>query len=326
MAYECRIERHSVSPEGSELLSIVWRFPRRVLAEAKTHRTLPDGASVEVTWDATEDDMSKNSSSSRAIPFERLVKDVLDEPFRPAWTVAQRGMQGDYVTDGDVLTQADAIWHEALGNCAWYAQRLHRLGLHKQDCNRILEPFAWVTQIVTATRRSWNNYWSLRCHHAADPNIRTLARLSYLKALQSRPVPLTYGQWHLPFVPLDEQMAFRFEANAPTPLPPLIHKSIARCAWVSYDRPDRAAAEEDYERVVAKLLSERPVHASPAEAQATPLSRATAFAMPQLKSNLDGWLQARKLIAFERNDSFEPTEEELNEYRADLKARGVSLD
>ena len=60
---------HSLSPQGDELISVLCTFPRIILAEVNTHRML-----------------SKNTSSSRAIPFHKMVKAVQENPFIPiAW-------------------------------------------------------------------------------------------------------------------------------------------------------------------------------------------------------------------------------------------------
>jgi p-aminobenzoyl-glutamate transporter AbgT len=50
---------HSLSPQGDELISVLCTFPRIILAEVNTHRML-----------------SKNTSSSRAIPFNKTVEAV----------------------------------------------------------------------------------------------------------------------------------------------------------------------------------------------------------------------------------------------------------
>ena len=48
---------HSLSPQGDELLTVEIILPRIILAELNTHRML-----------------SKNSASSRAIPFKKMVE------------------------------------------------------------------------------------------------------------------------------------------------------------------------------------------------------------------------------------------------------------
>ena len=59
----------SLSPQGDRLTSVLVTFPRIILSEINTHRML-----------------SKNTSSSRAIPFKKMVEAVQNDPFIPfAW-------------------------------------------------------------------------------------------------------------------------------------------------------------------------------------------------------------------------------------------------
>ena len=59
----------SVNQQGDRLTSLLITFPRILLSEINTHRML-----------------SKNTSSSRAIPFKKMVEAVQENPFIPiAW-------------------------------------------------------------------------------------------------------------------------------------------------------------------------------------------------------------------------------------------------
>src|ERR1035437_3905890 len=73
---------------GNRITTMVVTFPRYILAELNTHRMF-----------------SKNSASSRAIPFERLLKSVEENPFIPiAWMKDHKGMQGTEYFTTDVET------------------------------------------------------------------------------------------------------------------------------------------------------------------------------------------------------------------------------
>ena len=66
---KAKIVADSLSPQGDRLISVLCTFPRIILAEVNTHRML-----------------SKNTSSSRAIPFKKMVEAVQNNPFIPiAW-------------------------------------------------------------------------------------------------------------------------------------------------------------------------------------------------------------------------------------------------
>lgn len=300
------------------------RFPRVVLAEAVTHRKLRDTfGEFEILHADRQagEDMSKNSASSRAIPVEKMIQAVLDDPFVPErFGKAGKGMQASGVLEGAEHTDAKNRWLDALYNAAAVARDMASIGVAKQDANRLLEPFAWITQVVTADLEGWSNWWALRCHHAADWKIQKIARMSYLdyrKSIRGALV-LRFGQWHLPFVPADKALEFVWVPDvsrkyAPNEFPPLVRASAARCAWISYANHDREATQEAADRTFNRLFADPPIHASPLEHQGTPMT-----SVPQawvrdagLRSNLKGWLQARKLIAAEAVTRYEPSDEEI---------------
>lgn len=325
--YSVRVERYSISPLNVPAVTWVVRYPRRVLAEVVTHRTFSD---VWGEWDvscterATTKDISKNSASSRAIPFERMVKSVKEDPFVPRWTANARGMQGAHVDDPAAIEAGNAAWDAAMHDMIARAEQLHALGFHKQDCNRLLEPFAWITQVLTATGPSIANFFALRTHHAADPHFRTIARMMYLAMADSTPTPLDYGQWHLPFVPFEQWVGYTWtpdligRGHHMGRLPDLIRHSAARCAWVSYENHDKDGTPEAMDRTFDRLLADVPVHASPVEHQLSPMHPTWAASYPNLQSNCKGWLQARKLIPMESITQFAPDTEEVARWREEV--------
>lgn len=320
MAYYCRVERDSISPADDRLTTFVVTYPRIVLAESLTHRANAD------TWGdsyvcerTTTPDISKNSASSRAIPFAKMCEAVQRDPYMPEWTMSQKGMQGGTATES-VKIAADVDWRWAMDRMCEAATYIHSYGVHKQDCNRLLEPFAWVTQVVTSS--AWDNFFSLRCHHMAHPALRKIARMMYLSRCDSIPTPLGYDRWHLPFVPDGDQDEFRYTpgfiiapADAPALVPEPIRRSAARCAWVSYENHDRDASDDAVSRTFQRLFADVPGHFSPLEHQATPMRPGLVQTRPELRSNLSGWLQARKLIATECVRDYRPSDEEVASWR-----------
>lgn len=323
--FACRVERHSISPRGREMFSAVIRFPRVMLAEAITHRTISESwgeCEVACTERATTIDLSKNSASSRAIPFPRMLASVMADPYIPPWTMNQKGMQGATAEDEAVINKATKKWLEALTFNANAAQYIFDLGIHKQDANRLLEPWGWVTQIVTADDIAWNNFFALRCHEAAYPSFRTIARMLYLAKRRSKPTPLDYGQWHLPFVPEAEALKLRWvpEPKAWTtdlPLPDLVRHSAARCAWISYENHDKDGSAEAMDRTFATLIGGFPKHASPIEHQGTPMHLTWEASYPELRSNIRGWVQGRKLVRMENVEQFCHPEDEVRRWGID---------
>ena len=139
----------SISPQGHRITSFVLTYPRFIHSELMTHRLF-----------------SRNSASSRAIPFEKMVKMVEEDPFIPiAWQKDHKGMQGtEYITDENDFGAVRCCiedWLEARDNAINMAHSLHSLDVTKQLCNRILEPFMWHTVLVTATE--FDNFFELRC-------------------------------------------------------------------------------------------------------------------------------------------------------------------
>jgi thymidylate synthase ThyX len=74
--YEARIVADSTNAKGNRLTTMVVVFPRIVLAEFNTHRVF-----------------SRNSASSRAIPVEKMIAMVEEQPYVPEeWGSNQKGM------------------------------------------------------------------------------------------------------------------------------------------------------------------------------------------------------------------------------------------
>lgn len=142
----------SKAPSGDRLTTMLVTFPRFILAELNTHRML-----------------SKNSASSRAIPFNTMVKSVQDNPFIPiAWQKEHKGMQGStYITNEEEIAINIRDWHRAKIDAIRNAEILTNSGVTKQLSNRLLEPFMWHTVLITATE--WENFFNLRCPQYITP-------------------------------------------------------------------------------------------------------------------------------------------------------------
>lgn len=129
----------------NRITTMVVTFPRIILAEFNTHRMF-----------------SRNSASSRAIPFEKMVKSVEENPFIPiAWQKDHKGMQGVEYLDKQYSFECTQRWLIARDNAIKETNYLSGYKATKQLCNRLLEPFMWHTVIVTATE--WENFFALRC-------------------------------------------------------------------------------------------------------------------------------------------------------------------
>ena len=136
----------SLSPQGKRLSTLEVVMPRYILAEFNTHRML-----------------SKNSASSRAIPFNKMVKEVQERPFVPyAWQKEHKGMQGtEYFIDKIDLQALEQNWLLARDRAVQTASWLNEGKLTKQLCNRLLEPFMYHKVLVSGTE--FENFFKLRC-------------------------------------------------------------------------------------------------------------------------------------------------------------------
>ena len=145
---KAEIVAHSINEQGDELISVMATFPRFILAEVNTHRML-----------------SKNTSSSRAIPFNKMVETIENNPFIPiAWQKSHSGMQGtEYITDAIEIQGKNLMWLAGRDRAIKTAKDLHEADVTKQLANRLLEPFMWTTMLITGPKSGWDNFFHLRC-------------------------------------------------------------------------------------------------------------------------------------------------------------------
>jgi thymidylate synthase ThyX len=260
-----RVIEDSISQAGVRLTTLQLRYPRFIHAEFMTHRVF-----------------SRNASSSRAIPVAKMIEQVRTNPAMPVhWGKNQAGMQASAEMEGQQLETMMRAWQQAAREAAATAEFMEKHGLHKQVANRILEPFQFISVIVTATE--WDNFFDLRAHPDAQPEIQALAVLMKIAMDKSTPKMLAQGVWHLPYVLEDERE--KLDLNT------LLKASAARCARVSYLTHDgeNPTIEKDialYDRLVGSV----PLHASPIEHQATPIDS------NEWSGNFKGWQQYRKLV------------------------------
>lgn len=246
---------------GKRITTFKLRYPKFIHGELMTHRVI-----------------SRNASSSRAIPTAKLIEEVRSDALRASpvfWGKNQKGMQAAEELSRDEtpkpgsdprllsvrsdLDSAKAIWRNAALLAADSAEDLIELGAHKQIVNRLLEPFSHINVVATATE--WGNFFGLRLHKDAQPEMRALAIAMWEARKVSKPEELEPGEWHLPFV---SQEDIHQAEMMPTPdvlgydlyKHFLVKISVARCARVSYESFEtgkRSMIEEDlklYDRLL----------------------------------------------------------------------------
>jgi len=294
---------------GDRLTTFKVTFPRIILAELNTHRMF-----------------SRNSASSRAIPFEKMVESVEKNPFIPiAWQKDHKGMQGmEYHHDSNIL---EDIWLEARDKAIKAATSLntgvyknnmvfkgesdygHRVT--KQLCNRLLEPFMYHTVILTSSAEGLENFFNLRCpqyHSPVDTYFRHKSRKDCVAA-HSNPenIALMNSFTDIDWLKINEGQSeihmsdninygdlSKVAAKLDTSngkvynLPVMI--SVARCARVSYTTfgEDKVDNYEADIKLYDRLLQSG--HASPMEHVALCKNDSNWYA------NFKGWQSLRNIL------------------------------
>lgn len=273
-----KIIKHSVTEWGQEIVTFEIEHPRMVHADFMTHKMF-----------------SKNGSSSRAIPVMAMLKRIWNDPVIPVyWGKNQSGMEAREEITGLRLVLAKLVWNLAGKSSCIFSFLLSKLGLHKQLSNRITEPFGFIKLVVTGT--SFDNFYRLRDHQSAQPELQDLARKMKKAHEASTPKLLKSGEWHLPYVDDD---GFEFDIESKLKL------SSSLCAQTSYRKSDETL-DKAY-TVYDRLIDSEPAHFSPMEHQATPLSdESSVFFTHKDKlgrlwsGNFCGWGQYRQKIQHEK--------------------------
>jgi hypothetical protein len=269
MSYNANVILDSVSPAGVRLTTMELSFPKYLFGEFNTHRAL-----------------SKNASSSRAIPVRKMIASAFRDPARPVeWGRNQSGMQANEQISPARQFVVSLLWDFKRFLSIAFVWLFCKLGVHKQLANRGLEEFVFGTMIVTGTSDGWGNFFFLRCAFDAQPEIRHVAQLALSAYIASTPRHINIGEWHLPLIRPEEQSIA---------IDTLLKLSAARCARGSYQTHHGIRDINEDLKLFERLLggSSGAGHWSPTEHQATPLTDANGRS-----GNFRGWEQHRQRYA-----------------------------
>ncbi len=263
MSCAAKLILDSIGPNGARVTTFELTMPRIVLAEFNTHRMF-----------------SRNAASSRAIPVEKLLKKIEEDPMMPAfWGRNQSGMQANEELSDDDGGDEHAItprfaarkeWLHARNQMLESARELAKIGLHKQISNRIVEPWMFTTVVATATE--WDNAWALRVDPMAQPEFERTMHMALDAYQKSEPRKLAAGEWHLPYVGSDDGLLQGIFAEDPKRIwtdRELCLVSAGRCAAVSYLNQGKFAPVADLDRAGKILVNG---HMSPFEHQCQALT------------------------------------------------------
>lgn len=265
MACSAKVVADSTALHRVRLTSLQLRYWRAIHAEFMTHRVF-----------------SRNASSSRAIPVKKVLSQVWNDPAGPVhWGLNQPGMQAKAELKGWRNKAARFLWRAAGKVACVFAWSLMHIGLHKQVANRLLEPWQYINVLVTSTE--WDNFFELRCHEDAQPEIQELAFAIRAAMDASQPKYLGKGEWHMPYITDDE-----WETNADATLVKVSTARNARTSYLTHDGKPSALVEDV--KLHDKLVVAEPLHASPAEHPATPMDT------DEFCRNYRGWRQYRDFL------------------------------
>jgi hypothetical protein len=248
---------------------------------------------------------SRNAASSRAVPIDKAIEGVLTAGASPVfWGKNKEGMSA--TEEVEDIPAATAAWEEARQQAVKSVRALQATGLHKQIASRVLEPFQTMKVVVTATE--WNNFFWLRDHYAAQPEIAALAKAMAEVYAESVPV---HRDFHLPYVEsvgdsLDYAVFTTLDGELLSSVSEAVKVSVSCCAQTSYRKSDYSLTKalSIYDKL--SLESENPearVHASPAEHVAfDAVSGAEGITHYKTgddcpwSGNFRGWVQYRQLL------------------------------
>lgn len=269
--FRVKILADSINTCENRLTTFELVYPEFIHNELLTHRML-----------------SRNAMSSRAIPVEKLLKLVTDDPVIPIeFGRNQKGMQAGEPFDGLDLEICTSIWMDACRDAVKHARRLSERGVHKQIVNRILDPYKWINVIASAT--DWWHFFNLRAHPMAEPHMVKLANAMLALYDASQPVECKKNEWHLPLIYAEDITDIIKRHGTDLYIDNYLAQiSAGRCARVSYLTHHGTRDHAEDIRLCTQLRDENPMHASPLEHPAIALDE------PIKMGNYTGWKQYRK--------------------------------
>lgn len=265
MDFSAKILADSCNFRGDRLVTFELTYPRSIHSEIMTHRVF-----------------SRNAASSRAIPVKKMISNITEKPFIPLyWGLNEKGMQSSTEATPEQIKRGTDVILNMRNACLTGVSELMEIGFHKQLANRYLEPWMWITVILSTT--SFEHFRRLRVDAAAEPHFQKIAGMAADLYDSHLPKLLHPGEWHLPLVGFPGDDDFEIMDK--------VKLSTARCARVSYLTHDGLRdVTADFE-LHDRLSSSK--HWSPFEHPAQALDTS------EVQGNYVGFKQYRKFFADE---------------------------
>jgi hypothetical protein len=325
MSYSAEVIADSVSPEGQRISTLEVIMPRVLLAEMNTHRVFSRNSAssraipthrqikgvlenpyIPSVWGKDQPGMQGT---------EPLTEIADIEAAETAWLHARDhsvlaavalmggteqlayGSTGKKFT-GQALEEAEElqIKIEELKRDSGFEVPDLGFRMHKQNPNRLLEPWVWHTIAITSTE--WNNFYGLRTDENAEPHIQIVANKMLDAHRASTPEELDYSEWHLPYATAEDKREYTTDL--------LVKMVVARCARTSFEtQRDKKTIQgelELYDRLTVNG------HASPLEHPARPMFK-EELKKSKFNGNFRGWWQHRSDVPgsdnFQRQQNLE---------------------
>ena len=128
--YSADVLEDSITPVGVRVTTIIGTLPRPFLAELNTYRI--------ISRDGYEQELSRNSASSRAIPTEHNIAAVREFPYVPTtFNERVKGMGVGAEFDEDKTIRCHRLWMRGMHHATTIADALNEEGLDKSRANRL---------------------------------------------------------------------------------------------------------------------------------------------------------------------------------------------
>lgn len=318
MGFYSKVIADSVNDYGQRLTTLEVCYPRFIHSEIMTHR-----------------DRARNSASSRAIPWPKMMERINAEPVIPIkWGMEKPGMQAGEELPRDLQMLASLLWEKHRRMSVEIADALHNIGatynalstdeshqlkdvlqmkiggpgtpayndikVHKSLPNRLTEAHMWITVVMTATE--WKNLFRLRLHGDAEVHFQELMKHIGQSFMESKPKHESFGSWHTPYIHEDDgsELYAYWQDNRQKYeyyYQVVCAVSTARCARVSYLTQDgKRNVEKDVEPFYRLDQRSGFGHWSPHEHVAMSSTK------DERSGPYRGWKQFRKLFENENAD------------------------
>jgi thymidylate synthase ThyX len=241
----------------------------------------------------------------------------MEDPFIPEhWGINQSGMQAAENLTGEKRERAIAKWLEARDEAVRIASEMAAsddLNVHKQIVNRLIEPWSWITVCVTGDAAAWSNYFALRCHPDAQPDIQKQAYMAQKEYFLSIPAEVKIGEWHAPYIRGNEEekniQDWLFNgiksADYSEYILAKIQISTGRCARTSYLTQEGERDFSEDTKLHDRLRFHTPLHASPFEHVCQAKGDGVRY------GKYTGWKAYRHMLDGEYVTNFKPNHPDL---------------